>query len=84
MIMFEDLLASYNTYFRMDVCRSDDMNYYLQFKFIENNMIYEFEISRVDMECYSKNKIPKSIQFMILDLNSTIRDLKINQILCSK
>ena len=81
--MFDSLLESYNPYFRMDH-RIDDrtMAPMYQFKSLTTGEVFEYNLSRTDIEYYKKGgKIPKSIQDMISDLTSYIRDIKIDKII---
>ncbi len=81
--MFESLLESYNPYFRMEH-RIDDktMKPIYQFKSLTTGEVFEYNLPSTDIQDYRKvEKIPKSIQDMILDLISHIRDIKIDIII---
>ena len=84
--MFISLLESYNLYFRMDH-RIDNktMAPIYQFKSLTTGEVFEYNLPRTDIQDYRKGeKIPKSIQDMILDLTSHIRDIKIDKIIKKK
>lgn len=81
--MFESLLESYNPYFRMEH-RIDDktMKPIYQFKSLTTGEVFEYNLPSTDIQDYRKvEKIPKSIQDIILDLISHIRDIKIDIII---
>ena len=80
--MFEDLLTSYNTYFRMKhiICEKT-MAPILQFTSLTTGEVFEYRIPRTDIQDYNKSMTPKSIQDMILGLTSYIRDIKIDKII---
>lgn len=81
--MFESLLESYNPYFRMEH-RIDDktMKPIYQFKSLTTGEVFEYNLPSTDIQDYRKvEKIPKSLQDMILDLISHIRDIKIDIII---
>jgi hypothetical protein len=81
--MFEDLLQRFSTYFRMDhiICE-ETMAPIIKFKSLTSDEVFEFKIPRTDIQDYRKDeKMPKSIQDMILGLTSYIRDKKIDKII---
>lgn len=81
--MFNDLLESYNPYFRMDhlICEKT-MAPILQFKSLKTGEVFEYKIPRTDIEDYNtKKSVPKSIQDMISGLQAEIRDIKIDSII---
>lgn len=81
--MFENLLESYNTYFRMDqrICEKT-MAPVFQFTSIITGQVIEYKLARTDIQEYNnKGIISGTIKDMISDLSIHIRDIKIDKII---
>lgn len=80
--MFENLLESYNTYFRMDqrICEKT-MAPIFQFTSIITGQVIEYKLARTDIQEYNKGIISGTIKDMISDLSIHIRDIKIDKII---